>query len=550
MNSLLSNTDAALDRILRRRAPGTAVAFFVYAIVSMALALWAGKDLNWDLLNYHYYNGWAFLHGRWGKDIAPAQLQTWFNPLLDVPLAGSIRHLPPLLVGLVYAGVQSLNAMCVRTLTRQTLPIRDAGARDWVAFALGFASLTGAIYRAEAGGGMGDTLVSIPLLYSLVLLTRSNTPAAAAPQAPPLSRWAAAGWLAGAATGLKLTMAIYVLGFGLATLLSDAPSRRRFQAMLCYFAGAFVGWIVFDGWWRLALWQGFGNPVFPLMNQIFHSPFAAPLAFSDSRFLPATGWQAAIYPLVWLFHPNAVTDSGRFVDLRLPLCYVVGVLWLVAAATRRDLRPADASTRVLLGGSLLSYLLWLGLFGIYRYLAVLELLAPLLLAHALWSLGVGRGAQRVQALAFFAIVCIAVLPLAQTRGSWREAHYFDVRIPANLDGLGDATVLLGGQAPISFVLPELPANWRFVRIASNFQSGATADTALDKRIAEAIERTTGSLLGLASGSERMQFDQELARLRLARDPAQPCDPIPTAATHTRPISAFTQPLLLCRLVRR
>ncbi len=546
MNSLITSADAALNRLLLRRAPDNVVASSIYAVLSMALALWVGKDLNWDLLNYHYYNGWALLHDRWDTDIAPAQLQTWFNPLLDVPLAWSIRHLPPLLVGMLYAAIQSLNVVCIRVLALRTLQFSNDTSRDWSAFAIGLASLTGAIYRAEVGGGMGDTLVSIPLLGGLALLARPGTRSV-----PSLSRWATAGLLAGTAAGLKLTMMIYVLGFGIAALAFDAPSRsRRLLAMLSFFGAAFAGWALFDGFWRLALWQSFGNPVFPLMNQIFHSPFAAPLSFSDTRFLPASGWRALLYPLIWLFDPNAVSDSGRFIDLRLPLCYAIGILWLIVAATRRNPHRFDASTRFVLCGSLLSYLLWLGLFGVYRYLAVLELLAPLLLAHLLLSLGGIRRGQRVSVVAFFAVICLAVLPVAQTRGSWRDENYFDANTPSAFRDLDHATVLLGGQAPISFLLPELPERWRFVRIASNFQTDTMTDTALDQRIAETIERSTGALLGLVSESELAQFDQELARRHLARYPARPCDPITTAAMRTRPIPAFTQPLMLCHLVRR
>src|SRR5450755_4444839 len=44
-----------------------------------------GQDVNWDLRNYHFYNAWAFIHDRLGWDLAPAQLQTFHNPLLDLP---------------------------------------------------------------------------------------------------------------------------------------------------------------------------------------------------------------------------------------------------------------------------------------------------------------------------------------------------------------------------------------------------------------------------------------------------------------------------------
>ncbi len=46
----------------------------------------------WDFANYHYYNPWAFLNGRVGYDIAPAGLNTYFNPLMDIPLYLMIQY--------------------------------------------------------------------------------------------------------------------------------------------------------------------------------------------------------------------------------------------------------------------------------------------------------------------------------------------------------------------------------------------------------------------------------------------------------------------------
>jgi hypothetical protein len=47
---------------------------------------WAlGQDSNWDLKNYHIYNAFAFLSGRFGWDINPAGRPSYYNPLVDVP---------------------------------------------------------------------------------------------------------------------------------------------------------------------------------------------------------------------------------------------------------------------------------------------------------------------------------------------------------------------------------------------------------------------------------------------------------------------------------
>src|SRR5205814_4678725 len=50
-------------------------------------SVFLGQDANWDLRNYHLYNGYAALHGRFPADLAPANLQSWINPTLDIPYA-------------------------------------------------------------------------------------------------------------------------------------------------------------------------------------------------------------------------------------------------------------------------------------------------------------------------------------------------------------------------------------------------------------------------------------------------------------------------------
>lgn len=58
-----------------------------YWIVPLLCALvsWQkGLDINWDVQNYHYYNAWAHLHDRYSIDLAPAGMQSFFNPLFDL----------------------------------------------------------------------------------------------------------------------------------------------------------------------------------------------------------------------------------------------------------------------------------------------------------------------------------------------------------------------------------------------------------------------------------------------------------------------------------
>jgi len=46
--------------------------------------MFLGQDRNFDLANYHLYNGFSFLNNKLSIDIAAAGVQTYLNPLLDV----------------------------------------------------------------------------------------------------------------------------------------------------------------------------------------------------------------------------------------------------------------------------------------------------------------------------------------------------------------------------------------------------------------------------------------------------------------------------------
>ncbi len=70
-------------------------------------------DSYWDTRNYHIYNAYAFLNGRVGFDLAPAMMQSYFNPLLDVPYYLMAMHWPPRLVGFVMGTMHGLNFVLV-----------------------------------------------------------------------------------------------------------------------------------------------------------------------------------------------------------------------------------------------------------------------------------------------------------------------------------------------------------------------------------------------------------------------------------------------------
>ena len=83
------------DPVIRRI---DVVPLLVYVAFAAALGWQLGQDANWDLRNYHFYNVFMWLTDRFERDIHAAGIQTFLNPLLDLPLYFAIMdvHLPPL----------------------------------------------------------------------------------------------------------------------------------------------------------------------------------------------------------------------------------------------------------------------------------------------------------------------------------------------------------------------------------------------------------------------------------------------------------------------
>lgn len=85
-----------LDRRFGFHGAGNVVAAGIAACVLFGiLSVMLGQDANWDLRNYHLYNAYAWLNDRLETDLAPAQMQSYFVPVLDVPYYGMSVHWPP-----------------------------------------------------------------------------------------------------------------------------------------------------------------------------------------------------------------------------------------------------------------------------------------------------------------------------------------------------------------------------------------------------------------------------------------------------------------------
>jgi hypothetical protein len=468
------------------------------ACVACAVAAHAfGPDANWDLRNYHLYVAWAWLHDRATSDVAAAQAQTWFNPLLWVPHFLAFQHLGGAALATVVGALQGMCTAPLLAIAARLAPDASFAAR---AFAVA-GGMTAATVIGQLGASYGDVILALALLVAVAILLRESEA-----QTVRVGRLLVAGALLGAVPALKLSHAPASLGLCIALpLLARGTARWRLVGLVG--AGALATFVLVAGPWSWALWREWGNPVFPQFDHVFGGGWIAPGAARDLRFVPASGGEVLARPLAPLYDWRATSDY-RIRDARLPLLFLA----LGALAIRwRVIAPAQRRMLAFLGaGFLVAYVLWLPLFGYHRYIVAFELLAPLLLL-ATASAGLGR---RI-ALAAIALAIMSTNAPNHERAArdWPAGRPLATAAPIAPDTL----VVLAGVAPTAHALPFLPPFAAAVRVSSNLHGGVAQPAAgLDALAASRIAAHDGPLLLLADPRESAQVDLALAGIGLAR----------------------------------
>lgn len=484
------------------------------------------QDNNWDLRNYHWYNAYAFLTGRMGFDLGPAQTPTYYNPLLDVPFYLAAQVLPARIVAFVLGLIQGCNFILLFQLARRTLVFAGALTAILVPAAVAVIGLIGAGHIGLIGTTFYDNVLSLFFFGALLIVIRAADLIQSGPLRAALVRVFVAGGVVGLAVGLKLPAQIFAVGVCFGLLFISGPVLRRFQLSFVCGLGVIAGFAVTGGWWLARMWHMFHNPLFPYMNQIFHSPWAVAADYRDDRFLPKTVFDALTLPFRFALD-SEVASENVFTDLRVAVAYGVLLLTAVVVLVSR-LRPERPTTetvstptvarfaaRYLFAAAALSYAAWLGLFAIYRYITALEMLAPLLIsaAVALWPVST-RLRAGVAAALLLLVSCVIDLR-DWGRAPWGPGlggRFVDVAAPV-LSNPDSALVLMFGVAPTSYVIPAFPPTVAFLRPVS-YLAGLDQETAFIETIRTRVRAHTGDIFTVQPSWERHAAQENLPRLGL------------------------------------
>lgn len=479
--------------------PGRAVyaAAVLAPIAYGLLSVWMGQDANWDLRNYHFYNAYAFLHGRLGFDMAVAHHATFYNPLPDLPFYALVTTLPPRLTGFVMGAIQGLNYPLVMAIAWRLLAIARPAVRDGAAIAVAALGMLGAGTLSEIGTTFQDNMISLFVLGALAGLVLNYRQLVESPLKRALGIAAAMGLLCGLGVGLKQTAAIYALGICVALLLVTTDWQRRFLLAYVFGLGAIAGMAITGGFWMWTLWREYGNPLFPYYNHIFKSPWALDADYINREFLPKSFWEALVYPFVFATDPFRVGEIP-FRGLRIPLLYALAILTVLAWPLRAlwagpgALRLCDRyPSTFVIAAATVAYLAWLRTFGVYRYLVPLEMLAPLLILLLVDRLALPRWAHGALLGGVMAAVLATGQPGNWGRASWAD-DYFGVKAPP-IPEPKNSMVVMTGTEPLAYAIPFFPPQVPFIRIEGWFTGPGAKESRYDREMRRRIAAHFGPL---------------------------------------------------------
>jgi len=507
-------------------------------LVSIAL----GADANWDLQNYHYYNPWALLHWRSVPDSAPAGIQTFHNPLPDLPFYALVASgMPSIAVAFLMGLPFGVGAYFYFRIARRVVADLRVTHRIAALAAIGVGAFTGTASLSLVGSTMNEWLTSALVLAALHLMVREGRRA----PGPSRTMFAVIGLLLGYAVGLKFTAATYAVAAAAVTVTCYRDRAHHGRALVTLALFGLFGFVAAYGYWGAWLAGRYHSPFFPYFNGIFKSENRYPANLIAVHFRPHTFEQWLTWPFKLAERNTLMTEASMREPRLAVLCLVaIALLLAVTGDALRGRRRFGAivrermprSLRILTVFTATSYAFWLVASSVYRYTIPAELMASLLVVVGLRALL--RGARYRDVL--LGVACVAIV--GQTSlpqwGRMRAGFgpTFDVHVPL----VGRDALVVTATEPVGYLVPFLPAGARMMRLLGAYEDHPFPHR-IQREMSAAVAAHAGPLFvlrwgdGIDPNEERM-----LAGYRLRRLDAQ-CEPVHTNLERRR--------LLVCPLER-
>lgn len=459
--------------------PATLLVLCGGIVVSGLLSILFGKCLNYDLFNYHYYNAYSFVTKRLDFDYGVANIHGYFNPLPDLPFYLLVNNVSPIWVGFLLGGLQGVIVWLIFAISYILLfDTNNTRIRFGLSLLCAVTGALGPLTLSELGTDMNDNTVGIFVCLSILIVVRALSRSQHSTSLSYNCAMFVAGMVNGLAGGLKLTGLVYAVGAIAGLLALSISWKKKISSAVLFIIGHMVGFWAAAGYWMSVLWGKFKNPIFPMYNNIFKSPYYYLQNFHDNRHFPKD-------IVKWIFFPFYTVKNDSTViycDLRLPIAFVLAVVCALVVLCRFFFRNDGVKSefgrfadehRYILVLYFVSYLVWLKMFAVYRYMIPIEMMAPLVILILL-SFLLNRRLKvmvLVLPLVFVALIVHQKIP-DWGRHAWSE-QYFSVQVPDI--PVPEATIIIVPSDPNeipSYLVPFFPSGIRFIRLKSWLTSPA------------------------------------------------------------------------------
>lgn len=448
------------------------------------LSIWLGKDLCWDIANYHYYNPYAYFNHRDTLDYWPSSyIHQYLNPTIDFLTYFLINLQKPMLAEFILGAIHGINIWLLYLIAKHFVK-----ENSWLALLLVFCGIYGPTVWPGMGSFQNDSLVSIFVLGFVYL----QIPEVEKTFPSTLKILMSAAML-GIGIGLKLTIAIYACGALIATLFTIQGTKEKIKWLSLLISGLGIGLLLSSGHWMYLMWHKYHNPLFPFLNNIFHSPYFPASNWRDIRFLPKDNWQTLFYPFYFSWD-GRIADMP-FQDFRFAITYLFFIWTAVYLLVKKFYLKIDTTIPIAIKWLSIffvsSYLIWQAYFSIARYLSPLEMLSPLLI-FLLASISIPSLKLRYALLGIiFYTIIFFMTPMQMVRAPWYDSSFFNIELPSSASVVKNAVVLMPYPAyvmdidprPQSYLIPFFPKTWRFIGIPFQQEKYLDQDKGADRKIA-------------------------------------------------------------------
>jgi len=441
---------------------------FIVWLVPFVFGLWSlilGQDRNFDLAGYHLYNGFSFLNDKFDIDFAVSGIQTYFNPLLDAAYFSLNTHLNPKLVGLIIGLLHGMIFVLIFKIVSIFL-IKNENINFCKSLHLKvlLVSIAGCLtpnFLSCLGNSMGDNTTAFLNLFSLFLILKnwdSNN------SNYKILVFFTAGLIIGSSVGLKLTNAPYALSMALSLFFYPEKFTKRVIIFLLFSSSVLGGIFLTGGFWFIKMWDHFNNPFFPLFSNFFHNSFSN-LVTLTNVWTPKDFFSIIFFPFLKFFNYHTASDSLAR-EILWPIIYVLLILKVTSKINNIHVNFSFKLSKenFLICFIVFSYILWMFIFGLQRYLVTIEVLTPLVFLILIKNFNFKLKEKFFRTVIFLSII-ICLFGGYGTFGhtKWITPAFY-AEIPLDLREPKDSIVLMSDNSPISWLVTLFPKDLSFFRL--------------------------------------------------------------------------------------